>query len=68
MAIHCFDPFNDICPFCLDELRRGIQENGKCGHEKLLDEFPHLRFNTFDHIDAVTLADSRRRYKTRDHQ
>lgn len=24
-----------FCPFCLDELRRGIPENGICGHEEL---------------------------------
>ena len=27
----------DICVYCLDELRRGIPENGICGHEKLLE-------------------------------
>lgn len=35
----------DICPFCLDELRRGVPEDGKCGHEELLAKRPELRFN-----------------------
>ena len=62
MAITVFDPFNDLCPFCLDELRRGVPEDGKCGHEKLLDDFPHLRFNAFDHLDEAALADSHKRF------
>jgi hypothetical protein len=61
----CFDPFNDLCPFCLNELRRGVPEDGKCGHEKLLADFPHLRFNAFEKLDEAALADSRRRYALR---
>lgn len=62
MAITVFDPFNDMCPFCLGELRRGGPEDGKCGHEKLLADFPHLRFNADSHLDAAALQASRQRY------
>jgi hypothetical protein len=63
MAITAFDPFNDLCPLCLDELRRGVPEDGKCGHEALLERYPHLRFNASDHLDAATLEDSYKRFK-----
>jgi hypothetical protein len=59
-----FDPFNDLCPFCLDELRRGIPEDGKCGHEYMLEEYPHLRFNAFERLDAATLKDSEDRFQS----
>ena len=36
----------DICPFCLEELRRGVPEDGKCGHEELLERHPELRFRS----------------------
>lgn len=26
----------DMCPYCLDEIRRGVPADGKCGHEQLL--------------------------------
>lgn len=26
---------DDFCFFCLDELRRGVPENGVCGHEAM---------------------------------
>ena len=60
--IHIFDPFNDMCPFCLEELRRGTPEDGKCGHEEILATYPHLRFNARDHLDEKTLADSEARF------
>lgn len=62
-GIRVFDPFRDLCPFCLDELRRGVPEDGNCGHEHLLEKYPHLRFNALDHLDAETLADSERRFR-----
>jgi hypothetical protein len=60
--IKALDPFNDMCPFCLDELRRGVPDDGKCGHEELLNTYPHLRFNAGDRLDETTLADSRARF------
>jgi hypothetical protein len=62
---HLFDPYYDVCPFCLEELRRGVSEDGQCGHELLLNEYPHLRFNAHDHHGKVTLADSEARDERR---
>jgi hypothetical protein len=60
---NCFDPYFDACPFCLIAVRNGVPEDGKCGHEALLDEFPHLRFNAFDRHTETELRDSAsRRY------
>jgi hypothetical protein len=64
MSVHVFDPFNDLCPFCLDELRAGVPDDGKCGHEKLLEQYPHLRFNASQHLDEATLRDSWKRFRT----
>ena len=63
MSIHAFDPFNDLCPFCLNELRCGVPEDGKCGHEELLEKYPHLRFNAFKRLDAAALKDSEDRFR-----
>lgn len=57
-----WNPFYDMCPYCLNELRRGVPENGICGHEELLDEFSHLRFNAMDHCTEEELIDSQKRY------
>lgn len=57
------DPFQDWCPFCLGDLRRGVPEDGECGHEELLNTYPHLRFNASDRLDAATLEDSAKRFK-----
>ena len=47
-----FDGYNpqvlnpeEWCPFCLEEVRRGIPEDGLCGHEDALAEQPNFRFN-----------------------
>ena len=58
-----FDPFNDLCPFCMEEIRRGAPEDGKCGHEEILENYPHLRFNAFERLDKTTLEDSAARFK-----
>ena len=63
--IRALDPFTDICPFCLEELRRGILEDGKCGHEEILNTYPHLRFNASERLDEKTLADSYARFQHR---
>lgn len=57
-----FDPFNDLCPFCLSELRDGAQDNGICGHEKILDEYQHLRFNAKDRLTENEITDSEKRF------
>lgn len=62
-SIHVFDPYNDCCPFCMEELRRGVPEDGKCGHEELLGKYPHLRFNASDKHTEQELADSITRFK-----
>ena len=62
MSIHILDPFNDLCPFCLEELKRGVPENGTCDHEKTLNTYPHLRFNAFQRMDAASFADSKARF------
>jgi hypothetical protein len=45
----------------MDALRAGVADNGKCEHEELLNEFPHLRFNAFDHFAVSVLIDSHKR-------
>ena len=62
MAIRVFDPFSDLCPFCLDELRRGVPDDGKCGHEDALEKYPHLRFNARERIGDEDFKDSVRRF------
>ena len=63
MSVRVFDPFNDLCPFCLEELRRGVPEDGNCGHEEILEKYPHLRFNAFQCLDAAALKDSQDRFR-----
>lgn len=60
--IKCFDPYTDMCPFCLQQIRDGVPEDGLCGHEALLDQYPHLRFNASDRHDNATLIDSAKRF------
>ncbi len=57
------DPYDDICPFCLDELRRGVPEDGRCGHEQLLATYPHLRFNAHERLGKEAYEASARRYR-----
>jgi hypothetical protein len=64
MSFEPMDPFNDLCPFCLGELARGVPEDGKCGHEPLLEKYPHLRFNAWERLDPAVLADSAARFQT----
>lgn len=66
-SFHIWDPYNDMCPFCLDELRRGVPADGKCGHEEMLAKYPHLRFNAFDRHTEQELGESAERF-ARDHQ
>ena len=61
--ITALDPFTDMCPFCLDELRRGVPEDGKCGHESLLATYPHLRFNAYGRLAEAALRDSEDRFR-----
>lgn len=61
-TVQALDPYYDLCPFCLDELRRGVPANGMCDHEALLDAYPHLRFNATDHHDRETLIESAKQY------
>jgi hypothetical protein len=67
MGIRIFDPFNDLCPFCLDELRRGFPDDGRCGHEEVLEKYPHLRFNASGRIEKSVFDDSVARFE-RDRQ
>lgn len=46
----------------MDELRCGVPADGKCGHEALLEKYPHLRFNAFDHHTEQELKDSAERF------
>jgi hypothetical protein len=62
MAIRVLDPFTGMCPFCLDAIRRGAPEDGKCGHERLLNAYPHLRLNAADHLGEAALRDSKQRF------
>ena len=59
------DPFRDLCPYCLSQLARGIEDDGTCGHEPLLEEFPHLRFNAQDRLSESEWNDSVTRYRAR---
>jgi hypothetical protein len=39
-----------------------VPEDGKCGHEAILEKYPHLRFNASEHLDEATLKDSHSRF------
>ena len=62
--IRMFDPFTDLCPFCMEELRRGVPDDDKCGHEHILETYPHLRFNAVGRLDPEVLTDSERRFRS----
>ncbi len=52
----------DLCPFCLEEIKYGVPENGICEHRELLKKYPHLRFNASDYLSNFEIEDSKSRF------
>lgn len=57
------DWMDRVCPFCMQSLGHGAKDDGRCGHEELLENYPHLRFNAADYLTKEQWADSVARFK-----